>query len=88
MRFDILFQGLIQEKIGSEANLSQNSTIFNQILHKIRDLKTKIPKIKNYKIIFHIRSVANEFSWKCLNNFTKLHSFTGKKNIKKKKKKN
>ena len=30
---------------------------------KFRDLKTD-PKIKYYNVIFHIRSAANEFTWK------------------------
>ena len=46
-------QGFIQEKIGSE----------NGHLTKIRVLKTD-PKIKNYNVIFHNRSAANEFSRK------------------------
>ena len=33
-------------------------------------------KIKNYNVIFHTRSVANEFNRKLLKKFTKLHFFT------------
>ena len=44
-------QGFIQEKIGFE----------NGPFTKICYLKTD-PKIKNYKVIFHIRSAANQFT--------------------------
>ena len=42
------------------------------------DLKTDL-KIKIYNAIFYTRSIANEFTKKFLENFTKLYVFTHKK---------
>ena len=68
---DILYtvnKELIQEKIGFE----------NRPFTKIYTLKTD-PKIKIYKVIFHICSVANVLTMKLLKNFTKLNFFIEKK---------
>ena len=65
------YQGFIQEKTGSEngpftkighikTNPSRKSVTIKRTLQKnMRDLKTD-PKIKNYYVIFHTRSVAND----------------------------
>ena len=36
-------------------------------------------EVKNFNVIFHTRSAANEFTRKCFKDFTKLHVFTEKR---------
>ena len=53
-----MYQGFIQEKIWPE------NGPFTKIIHLKMD-----PKIKNYNVIFHIRSAANEFTGKLLKKY-------------------
>ena len=52
--------------------LHKNWRTENKSSTKIRDLKTG-SKLENYNVIFHTRSVANEFTRKLLKNLIKLH---------------
>ena len=55
--------GFIQKKIRPLNGPFTNISDFKMALNEIGDLKTD-PKIKNYNIIFHIRSATNEFTRK------------------------
>ena len=70
-------KGPSRRKLGPKTDPSQKSATLKRIFHKIRDL-TADPKIKNYHVIFYVRSAAKEFTRKWLINFIILHFFVKK----------